>query len=467
MFRRAAQFLSSWQSAPRRLPLVVRGARQTGKTWLVHDLAERTGLTLVECNFERDPDLARCFASNDPGRIVGELELAFDTRIEPGSSLLFLDEIQAEGTLLAKLRWFAEELPELAVVAAGSLLEFTLGDHELSLPVGRIAYLHVEPMTFSEFLLAHGQERLLEAVDAWTPIDGAAGTGSSESEMSAAAVDAGLRWFDRYAMVGGMPAVVQADTDGAEPVAIRRLQHDLVTTYRDDFGKYSGRMDHRVLDAVMTSVAAQLGRRFVYSHVEEGLGHRSVRRALELLAMARVCHVVRCSDARGMPLGAEVRSRSRKVVALDIGLVHALLGTPAASVFPAWESLAPGLRGALTEQLVGQQLRGGAALWAEPRLFFWQRGGGRPGEIDYVTQVDTDVVPVETKAGRTGSLKSLHQFMSERALDLAVRVDRNAPRLQDVDVKTTNGARARYRLLNISPFLVERLHELCRACRSS
>ncbi len=452
MFRAASGHLDDWLTRRRRLPLVVRGARQVGKTWLVRDFAARHDLDLVECNFERSPELARCFRSNDPRIVLGELALALGREVEPTGTVLFLDEIQAAGEVLAALRWFAEEMPELPVIAAGSLLEFTLADHEFSMPVGRVSYLHLEPLTFPEFLLAHGQARLLDTLSCWSP-------GATLGDI---AHDRAGEWFARFSMVGGMPAVVRTDVEDDDPRGVRRVQHDLVATYRDDFGKYAGRLDAHLLDTVLRSAARQLGTKFVYAHVASDVRADRVRHGLELLARARVCHIVEHSAANGIPLGGEVKPRNRKVILLDTGIAQALLGVPASQVFPAWRELAPALRGALTEQLIGQQLRSIFPPWEEPRLYYWQRGGGRSGEVDFLTQIDARIVPVEAKAGAAGGMKSLHQFMHDKQLGIAVRCDSNPPSVQAVDVTTTQGDTARYRLISLPHYLVWRLPDAVR-----
>lgn len=452
MERHASTLLREWLRRPRRLPLVVRGARQVGKTWLARTLAAEEGLDLIEVNFERDPGLVRCFAANDPAKVIGALSIALGRDVRTQGSLLFLDEIQAAGEVIAGLRWFAEELPELPVIAAGSLLEFTLARHDFSMPVGRVSYLFVEPMTFAEFLLAHGQGALRDALAAWRPTD----------PIADLAFERAAEWFSRFVMVGGMPAVVLTDVEGGLPADVRRRQADLVATYRDDFAKYAARTDPTVLDAVLRGVAAQLGRKFVYSHVADGLRHTLARDALEMLARAKLCHIVDHTAANGIPLGAEVKERNRKVILLDVGLVHALLGTPAAQAFPPWTDLPAALTGPLVEQVVGQELRSSSPPWQEPRLFYWQRTGGRPAEIDYLGQIDTRIVPIECKAGAAGSLKSLHQFMQAKGLELAVRFDTNPPSLQDLAVKTTVGDPVRYRLLCLPPFLAWRLPDLVR-----
>jgi len=449
--RDASDRLTAWLADPRRRPLVLRGARQVGKTWLVRDLARRSGRDLVELDFERDPGHRRAFQSNDPRDIVGRLSLLVNRDVSEARSLLFLDEIQAAGEVLATLRWFFEEMPALPVVAAGPLLELALGDHGFSMPVGRISFQHVEPMGFPEFLDAHGQERLRAALAAWRP----------GSRLADVAHDQARRWFHRYAMVGGMPAVVEADVAGRPPRECRALQQDLVATYRADFAKYSGRMAHGILDTVLRAVASSLGRKFVYARSGEGVKQHQAKRALELLALARVCHLVRHSAGNGVPLGGEAKDTFRKALLLDVGLLHGLAGTPAGQAFPEWDALPPVLRGQLAEQLAGQQLRLlDVGAGDGPELFYWQREGGRPGEIDYLVQLHGRVVPVELKAGAAGAMKSLHQFMLEKHLDVAVRCDANPPSTMRLAVKTPQGQAVSYGLLSVPLYLLWNLREL-------
>ncbi|MBI5486255.1 MAG: ATP-binding protein [Deltaproteobacteria bacterium] len=451
MKRGLADVMDAWLQDSGRRPMVLRGARQVGKTWLVRDLAARSGRDLVELNFERDPSLKRHFATNDPRNILAELSLASGRDIHPETAILFLDEIQAASPLLAKLRWFYEELPALPVVAAGSLLEFALAAPTFSVPVGRIGFRHVEPMGFAEYLEAHGAQRLLSTLREWRP----------GKEPSPAAHEKATEWFHRYAMVGGMPAAVKADVEGRPPREVRELQRELVATYRADFARYSGRMDRDILDSVLRAVAASLGRKFVYAHVGEGVKQQQAKRGLDLLVQARLVHEVRHTAANGLPLGAEVKDGRRKAVLADVALLHALVGTPAGTAFPAETALAPALRGQLAEQLAAQQLRlfhDGAA--DGPELFYWQREGSSPGEIDYLVQLGGRIVPLELKSGAAGAMKSLHQFVHDKRLGLAVRCDANPPSHQVVDVKTTRGDRVTYRLLGVPPYLLHRVPAL-------
>lgn len=443
--------VKAWLADGRRKPLILRGARQVGKTWLVRELAREQRLALLEINLERDPTFAKAFETADPSRVFDDLALLQDHRAAPADSLLFVDEIQAAPEVLAKLRWFAEEMPELAVVAAGSLLDFALAEFSQSIPVGRVSYAYLEPLGFPEYLEAHSQEPLLERLCAWQPGHG----------LSPAVHEKALEWFDRYQMVGGMPAVVAADAGGADAKTCRDLQRDLLHTYQDDFTKYAGRTDIRVLRQVLLAVVAALGEKFVYSAVGEGVKLESARRSLEMLAAARLCHLIPHTAANGIPLAAEKNERLRKAALLDVGLAHALWNTPALAAFPHWPSLAPAIRGGIGEQMAAQQLHllsGGFTQAGQ--LFHWRREGGRTGEIDYLLEIQGTILPVEVKGGASGAMKSLHQFMHDKGLPLALRLDRNPPSLQAMDLSTTQGQPVRYTLLNLPHYLCAFLGEI-------
>ena len=408
---------------------------------------------LLEVNFDRNPEYARIFREEGSGPRQWLDDLALRTGVEtPVEGLiLFLDEIQTVPEVLAKMRWFAEEMPELPVIAAGSLLEFALRDFEYSMPVGRVSFAFVEPMGFPEFLEAHRQERLLQRLAKWTP----------GLPLGDAAHAMAMEFYDRYLMTGGMPEVVVADAAGAKASECRRLQRDLIQTYRNDFAKYSGRMDPRILDDVLRGVVDQLGNKFVYSLVDAGVKHQQAKRALDVLCMAQLCDSIPHAECNGVPLAGKINDRLRKVMLLDIGLAQALWNTPAGNSFPRWTDVAPALRGGLAEQGVAQQLR---AAMGEPtrrgQLFYWRREHGRAGEIDLVVECHGRIVPVETKSGAAGAMKSLHQFMHDKSLTLAVRMDRNSPSLQKMQVKTTLGDPVEYQLLNLPHYLAWRTPSL-------
>ncbi len=425
MKRSVSIFLKDWLTNPNRKPLVLRGARQVGKTWLIRDLAESQARLLIELNLEKRPELAEHFSSNDPARIISDLEADLGLNIDPESAILFLDEIQAVPTLLASLRWFREEMPELPVVAAGSLLDFTLAEHDFSMPVGRIMYCHVEPLSFFEFLDASGNGKLREALQA------AGETGTLAPRLH----ERSLELFSEYCITGGLPEIVAEWVENRDDDRRLQLQRDLVAAYRDDFNKYRKRVPTDLLRRVMDAVPKQLGDRFVYNHVDTDSSHRNLKQAVDMLTLARVCHRIEHTAGNGLPLGAESNPRLFKMMMTDIGISTVQLGLSRLE-FRNLDQAVWANKGGMAEQFVGQHLRCLFKPWEEPRLFYWQRTGGRQGELDFIFQHGPRIIPIEVKAGSAGSMKSLHAFMRNKQLPLAIRLDTNPPSVQDLDVRT-------------------------------
>ncbi|MCX7337978.1 MAG: AAA family ATPase [Alphaproteobacteria bacterium] len=445
MFRTASTYLEqNWIIGKDRKPLVVRGARQVGKTWLVRELSKNTEKKLIEINFERDPEIRSLFDDNNPKSILQNLEVYLGTKITPASSLLFLDEIQEAPEILAKLRWFYEETPELSVVAAGSLLEFTLQSHSGSMPVGRITYLHLEPLSFEEFLCAQGLETLLDYIRKITlpfaiPI----------------AIHQSLQnHFRRYLQIGGMPAAVSRWIDDQSIESIMILQQDLLSTYRDDFFKYKGRIDVQRLDTLLKAIPSQLGEKFVCSKADPSIQSSAAKQILSLFNKARLCHVVQNSSGNGVPLAAEVKDKAFKQIFLDTGLANRFLGTN-------FSFSKTTIEGGISEQVVGQMLRCLFPFYQEPALYYWRREEkGSSAEIDYLLEHKDHIIPIEVKSGSTGSLKSLHFFMNLKHLSLAVRINNDLPSVTPVAVKNTDKAETSYTLLSIPFYLTGQIHRL-------
>ena len=449
MIRFASRELDKWLTNPNRKPLVIRGARQVGKTWLVRDLAIRNNIKLIELNFERLPSLADLFSENDPAENLRNIEAELATSIEIDSSLLFLDEIQAAPQLFSKLRWFREDMPQLPVIAAGSLLEFAMNKYQYSMPVGRITYFHLEQLSFFEFLVATGNQALCDKLLSILPA----------TKMPGSLHEKCLGFYHNYCLVGGMPEVVLEWNDSKDLKSCIKIQQDLLATYRDDFHKYGGEMDAALLNRIFLSVPEQLGNKFVYSRVDSAKKVVRIKNALTRLCQAKVCTKVRHTAGNGLPLGAESNDKFFKAIMVDIGLVSAQMGLSSIRRGEA-KNIIFSNKGGLAEQFVGQQLCAAQAPLAEPQLFYWQTIGGRQGEIDYIIQHGHRVVPVEVKSGATGSMKSLHHFMANKNLDFAVRCYTNQPSLEDISIKTTLGQPVSYRLLSIPLYLTERLGEL-------
>ncbi len=453
MRRDRTLFLIHWLNSSTRKPLVIRGARQVGKTWLIRDLADSQGRQLIELNFEKRPDLESLFSSNDPKEIILNIAASTGNKIEPSKAILFLDEIQAAPRLLGKLRWFAEEMPELPVLAAGSLLDFTLAKHEFSMPVGRIGYMYLEPLSFEEFLSGIGQHELrayLENFD-WN------------LNIPAAIHSQLIKAIKEYLIVGGMPAAVSSWAIEKAPDAVNQIHFDLLTTYRDDFTKYSGRLTIDRLEDVMSSVPRQLGKKFVYKDANSEVSSSPLKQALDLLSKARVCHRIVATSANGLPLGAEADQRFLKVIMLDCGLCGASLGLSLHHLRSVSE-ISMINSGGMAEQLVGQLLRTLTPAYIPPSLYYWQREKkGAEAEIDYIIQYENQVIPVEVKAGTTGTLKSLHQFVKEKKKTTAIRINSDLPRLGPVDVKDSLGSSIEYNLLSLPFYLLGQLHRLIKS----
>lgn len=434
MRRRILDDLKEWLSAADRKPLILRGARQVGKTWCIRELAQETDRQLVEINFERHPEYVKLFASNDPHEILAQLEIVLNLTISVENAILFLDEIQAASEIISKLRWFYEEMPELAVIAAGSLLEFALEEHDFSVPVGRVTYRFLGPMSFWEFLWACGEEKLAEALEKAT----------KSLELSDLLHEKAFRLFREYMIVGGMPAVVKAWTQSWKITDCSHLQTDLQQTYRDDFNKYRKRISPELLRKTMESIVKQLGCRFMYSNVPTDDRQPNIKAALHMLALAGLCTKVYRTSANGLPLGAEADEKLFKTVFLDTGLALNLLGYRPAGQ-EEWQEILWANKGALAEQIVGQELISGMRP-GEAQLYYWQQDGSGNGEIDYLIARGGTVLPIEVKAGASGSMKSLHGFMQKKGLTRAVRFDTNKPSRMEVRVKTNQGEAVEYEL---------------------
>jgi|JI9StandDraft_1071089.scaffolds.fasta_scaffold11709_2 predicted AAA+ superfamily ATPase len=457
MKREHTTFLKNWLTTKDRKPLVIRGARQVGKTWLIRNLAEIAQKQLIELNFEKQPELASLFSSNDPKEILINISASFNQKIDPLKTLLFLDEIQAAPELLSKLRWFAEDMAELPVIAAGSLLDFTLEEHEFSMPVGRIGYLYLEPLSFEEFLEASSQEGLRSYLENYT----------LPTVIPASIHLQLLKLLKEYLIIGGMPAAVSSWVKKNQLDAVHQIQVDLLTTYRDDFAKYSGRLTIRYLQDIMSSIPRQLGRKFVYREVNSETTIPPLKQALNLLCKARICHRIIATAANGLPLDAEANEKFIKMILLDCGLCSASLGLSLHQL-TSTQDITLINSGAMAEQLVGQLLRTISPPYVSPLLYYWQREKkGAGAEIDYVIQHENQVIPIEVKAGTTGSLKSLHQFMKEKKGSVAVRVNSDLPSIGKVEVKDAQGELIDYKLLSIPFYLVRQLHRLIEKFKTS
>lgn len=450
MNRMLLKNLQKWLISANRKPLVIRGARQVGKTWLVKHFANLAGKQIIELNFEKQPSYASLFTSNNPQHILLNLSAHFNQKIDVEKCILFLDEIQAVPQLLSKLRWFAEDLRQLPIIATGSLLEFVLADHTFSMPVGRISYMYLEPLSFEEFLLAHDNKFLCDYIAAY----------DFKMDIPIAIHEQLLLLFKEYILIGGMPAAVMSWVTEHSFENVNQVHYDLLTTYRDDFAKYKGRVAIERLEEVMMAIPKMLGQKFVYSRVNPSISSVIIKPVVTLLNKARVCHRVWSCSANGVPLAAEIKEKYFKEIFLDVGLCSAALGLKLNQINTADEIILIN-NGGIAEQVVGQILRTIDPPYIEPALYCWNREeAGSNAEIDYIIQNGNNLVPIEVKAGATGSLKSLHLFMGVKKLPLAVRINSDLPSKININVKDHARKSVQYTLLSIPFYLIGQMYHL-------
>jgi len=361
-----------------------------GKTHSLLEFGNRSFEAVLHVDFERNPDVSRVFDANlDPKRLVAELEIVTGVRARPGRTLVFLDEIQACPRAIASLRYFKEEMPELHVTAAGSLLEFALCDQPF--PVGRVQFVEMYPMTFAEYLWARGKEEAA-AIVLGTPVD--------PGEATHAFLVEELR---RYFAVGGMPEAVRAFVTSGSLHECGQVHREIVEACRADFSKYAPRADKACFRTVMASVARTVGQQVKYSRLADGFSNATIRRAFELLCMARIVRKVSSTSPVGLPLEAHVSRKVFKALFLDVGLMQHVCGIKMDVEYHAAD-LVDIHRGAVAEQFVGQELtvsqNGDLYYWARPKR-------GSSAEVDFLAAVGTSIVPVEVKSGPAGRLRSL------------------------------------------------------------
>ena len=408
--------LLDWSSRNIHKPILLRGARQVGKSTAVKHLGEQFE-SYVEINLEREPKYKRAFQPDlNVNRIISEISVLAQKKIEPGRTLLFIDEIQTCPEAIMSLRFFKEDMPSLHVIAAGSLLEFAL--HELpTFGVGRIHSVFMYPMTFDEFLLANGENLLLEARNAASP----------STPLSEVLHEKLVSLLRSYMLVGGMPECVAQWVATHDYLACQEIQDDILVSYEDDFPKYRKRVDTTLLRHTLRSAAVQATRKFVYSQVGDYKA-ADVKRAIEMLILAGILIPITHTNANGLPLGSEADTSYRKILPLDCALTLRLLNmTMSDSSEMTTQILTASAadlvnKGAMAELLAGLELLHYQTPHLRHEMFYWTRQSKSSlAEIDYLTVQNMHILPIEVKAGTQGGMKSLWIFMREKHLTEAVR----------------------------------------------
>lgn len=395
--------LLDWKNAVGRKPLIVRGARQVGKSSAVRQLS-RHFEHFVEVNFEENPALKSLFEGDlSPRRLIEHLSVFLGVSIVPGKTLLFLDEIQACPRAIAALRFFYEKMPGLHVIAAGSLLEFALQ----ALPsygVGRVRSVFIYPFSFDEFLEAIGEERLLEArkkAHVQHPLPPVLHERLSEL-------------LKTFMLTGGMPEALSFYIGQRNMLETQRILDDLYLSLKSDFTKYKHTVPPQRLTEILESVVNQSGGKFVYNRASSAANHVQIKEALELLIMAGLIVPVTHTAANGIPPGAEANPSKRKMLLLDTGLHQRISGLNLSDFL-----FNPGTdvvnKGAIAEQFWGLEYLKYSSLFNPPALYYWHRETPHSNaEVDYVVQQGADILPVEVKSSGRGSMQSLRQFLKDK-----------------------------------------------------
>lgn len=415
MHRNIEEALKKWKNATDRLPIILRGARQVGKSFIIEKFGKENFQNMTVVNFEFQPHLARCFVTLDPSEIIAKIETQTNTTITPGQTLLFIDEIQECEEAIKALRFFKEKMPELHVIAAGSLLEFVLNEPKFSFPVGRVQFMYLKPLSFEEFLISLGQFKILEKLKQVT----------LDKPVDDALHEHILKFVRQYLLVGGMPAVVNLFIKNASFLECRQRQEAVLKTYYTDFNKYAKKTQHKYLQMLFEQIPGFIGQRFKYSSVMPEARSRDIKLALEQLSWAGLVYRIYASLASGIPLISQKKEKIFKLLFVDVGLLQSASRMDYSAVFE--ENILQVNAGALAEQFVGQEFLANTDVYTEAELYFWVRDKkNSSAEVDYLLQYGTQIVPVEVKAGKTGRLKSLQQFMDEKKVNVGVRISQQS-----------------------------------------
>ena len=430
--------LSEWAARPVHKPVLLRGARQVGKSTAVRHLGESFKY-FVEINLEKQPDYIELFKKDlDVKRIVPQMAAMCGTPIVAKETLLFIDEIQESQEAIMALRYFKEDMPDLHVVAAGSLLEFVLDDIP-TFGVGRIHSMYMFPMTFDEFLLANDEQLLLDARR----------QANTDSPLPTPLHDKLVGLIRTFMLVGGMPESVAKWAETHDYLQCQEVQDDIITGYEADFPKYKKKVDPQLLVATMRSAATQVTNKFVYSQVAGGYKTAEVKKALDLLIKAGILIPVTHTDGNGLPLGDEADESYRKLLLLDTGLMLRLLNMSMGDISSVTTHILTATaadlvnKGPMAEMLAGLEVLHYLSPNIRHDLFYWVRQAKNSlAEIDYLLSRDMKVLPLEVKSGVQGGMKSLWDFMRDKKLSQAIRCSlENFGKFDYIDSKADNAIR--------------------------
>jgi hypothetical protein len=406
MQRNILQMLEWWKAKPNRKPLIIQGARQVGKTWVMRHFGARSFAKTAYINFDNNPRMQMLFAGDyDINRLLLGLKIESGVDITDEDTLLIFDEIQEVPQALSSLKYFYENAPQFYIIAAGSLLGVSL-HHQASFPVGKVDFLPLYPMDFHEFLLASGEQDLAQLLH------------RRDWPLITAMKSRYIELLRRYYFVGGMPEAVQTFIDTLHFDEVRQIQHNLLTAYEQDFSKHirDGQTVQKVRSiwqAIPTQLAKE-NKKFFYSALQKGARSKDYETALQWLADSGLVHIVPRIKKPHLPLAA-YQDNAFKLFGLDVGLLAAQSRLDATTLLEG-NRIFTEFKGALTEQYVLQQL---IANQGNP-VFYWANEKGT-AEVDFVLQQGQDVIPIEVKAEENLKAKSLRVYAEQFNPHKAVR----------------------------------------------
>jgi len=409
--RKADAELAEWRSEKKHKPLLIRGARQVGKTKTIREFGKKFD-NFIEINFEESPRLKELFAGElSPVSICENISAIFKTSVIPGKTLIFLDEIQECHEAIAALRFFYEKMPELHIIAAGSLIEFALSEIP-TFGVGRIRSMFMYPLSFSEFLEGAGEHQLLEKIREANP----------GKPMNEALHEKLLTLIQKFICLGGMPEIIAEYLETRDLNKCQKLLDDLIISVQVDFSKYKNKVPVSRLNEVFQSVVNQAGQKFVYSKACAQANHNQVKDALQMLIMSGLVIPVTHSSANGIPLGAGANPQRQKMLVYDTGIFQRIMGLDLAD-FLLSKNFAAINKGNLAEQFAGLELIKSESCYQIPALYYWHREAKNSNaEVDYVITISQEIIPVEIKAGLKGAMQSMFLFMKEKKIKHGIRI---------------------------------------------
>lgn len=386
--------LEAWRHDPHRKPLLIRGCRQVGKSWLIREFGKQFD-TFIEINFEKNKSIHPYFSADlTIDTILEKLSIYTQTKIQAGKTLLFFDEIQVcEGALQA-LRYFKEDSPDIHIIAAGSLLDFAL--NKSGIAVGRVQFMQLYPLSFSEYLTVLGLQHLREFL--------------FKQENDPVIFQQLLEHLKNYMWLGGMPAVIDAWISDRDPVVCQKIQDEIIESYQIDFHKYAKQHEIPHMTNVFETIPTFLGKKFVYSHVDEHARIDVIKNALHLLETAGIAIPCYHSSAQSSPLGAMQNNKKFKLFYFDIGIAQRILGLDNKQ----WllNPLPLSNQGEMAEQFVAQELLAYADFHKQTKLYYWHREAKNSNaEVDFIIIKNGAIIPVEVKSSHKGSMRSLHLFL--------------------------------------------------------